>query len=434
MAGLRFQNPAPQFRDLDDDVAVGGRLYFYTSGTLTPAATYSDEDLTVPNPNPVELDAFGRSETSIFLDPSVVYRCVLKDADLQVIWDRDPLSGSDIAAAIAAHNEDPNAHLDATETNRGMVELANANEAKAGTEPLKVMTPATNKALLQDPGYVTNTRQGTNIASAASINLEAATGNTVDVTGTTGITSVTLEEGHIRTVRFTGALTLTHSSTLVLPGGKNITTAAGDFAVFVGAASDVVRVVSYSRASGYSIAGTGPIIAASASLNTSGDTTFTIPVVAMDEFKLRIFIPDGAADDYIAYVRFNSDSSGNYSYITNTVTTGGSDAASDATATSGICLLRNDSLTDKDFPASIELTIQKPQSTTVRKIGLIKYTDFSTSGDLRSGYTAVTWNSTAAITSIQILLRDSGGAGPTGLTVNAPTGSTYVLLADPGTT
>lgn len=88
---------------------------------------------------------------------------------------------------------------------------------------------------------------GTDIASAATIDLETATGNVVDVTGTTGITAITLSNGHERTVRFTGSLLLTHASNLVLPDSANIQTAAGDYAVFRGYASAVVRCTHYSR-------------------------------------------------------------------------------------------------------------------------------------------------------------------------------------------
>jgi hypothetical protein len=91
---------------------------------------------------------------------------------------------------------------------------------------------------------------GADIASAGTLNLETATGDLVDVTGTTTITAITLSEGHERTVRFTGALTLTNGASLVLPGGANITTAAGDFAVFRGYGSSVVRCVDYIKADG----------------------------------------------------------------------------------------------------------------------------------------------------------------------------------------
>lgn len=96
--------------------------------------------------------------------------------------------------------------------------------------------------------------QGADVASAATLNLGTATGDLVDVTGTTTVTAITLPQGLERTVRFAGALTLTHGAGLVLPGGANVATAAGDFATFRGYASGVVRCTAYSRASGNPVA------------------------------------------------------------------------------------------------------------------------------------------------------------------------------------
>ena len=106
-------------------------------------------------------------------------------------------------------------------------------------------------------GQVAVQARGSDIASASTINLTTATGDIVDVTGTTSITAVTLADGLERNVRFTGALTLTNGASLVLPSGANITTAAGDFAVFRGYAAGVVRCVSYTKASGQSVVGGG---------------------------------------------------------------------------------------------------------------------------------------------------------------------------------
>lgn len=95
--------------------------------------------------------------------------------------------------------------------------------------------------------------QGADIASASTINLDTATGDYVHVTGTTAITAVTLAQGQTRKVVFDGALTFTNGASLILPGGANITTAAGDSAVLVGEASSVVRCISYIKAAGTSI-------------------------------------------------------------------------------------------------------------------------------------------------------------------------------------
>ncbi len=97
------------------------------------------------------------------------------------------------------------------------------------------------------------------IASAATVNIGAAAGNTISVTGTTTITAFdTIAEGAIRRIVFAGILTLTHNGTsLILPTGASITTAAGDVAEFVSLGSGNWRATGYERASGASLAGSG---------------------------------------------------------------------------------------------------------------------------------------------------------------------------------
>lgn len=106
--------------------------------------------------------------------------------------------------------------------------------------------------LITNCGYVAELHAA-DMASAATVNIGAAVGRTVFVTGTTTITSFgTVGDGVIKIVRFTGALTLTHNATsLILPGGANITTAAGDalLAMSLGAGNWVVLF--YQRAAGY---------------------------------------------------------------------------------------------------------------------------------------------------------------------------------------
>lgn len=92
--------------------------------------------------------------------------------------------------------------------------------------------------------------KGADIASASSIDLGAATGEFVTVTGTTTITSLgTVDAGIARTVHFSGALTITHNATsLILPGGRNIITVAGDVAQFRSLGSGNWRCVGLVRA------------------------------------------------------------------------------------------------------------------------------------------------------------------------------------------
>ena len=95
-------------------------------------------------------------------------------------------------------------------------------------------------------------KKGADVASLSAL-IVGDDGNYFDVTGTTGITSInTIGVGGLIRLHFDGALTLTHHATdLVLPGGNNITTIAGDEATFIEYATGDWRLVGY--------AGTMPI-------------------------------------------------------------------------------------------------------------------------------------------------------------------------------
>lgn len=124
----------------------------------------------------------------------------------------------------------------------------------AYSTPLNLGAPAdgtvTSQKLASPLGGPVNESQGANIASAATVNLNSATGNYVHITGTTGITGFTLQQGSERVVVFDGILTLTNSASLILPSGANITTAVNDICVLRGEAAGVVRCISYTRADG----------------------------------------------------------------------------------------------------------------------------------------------------------------------------------------
>ena len=77
--------------------------------------------------------------------------------------------------------------------------------------------------------------QGTevDIASAATTDIGAQNSTFLRVTGTTTITSFGTNYRGPRYMRFAGAVTLTNSATLILPGAANFTTTAGDVLVAV---------------------------------------------------------------------------------------------------------------------------------------------------------------------------------------------------------
>jgi len=91
------------------------------------------------------------------------------------------------------------------------------------------------------------------VASASTADLGAAVGRFVNITGTTTITSFgTVAAGIWRIVTFAGALTLTHNATsLILPGGASITTAAGDSLIAESLGSGNWKIHIYMPAAGY---------------------------------------------------------------------------------------------------------------------------------------------------------------------------------------
>lgn len=75
---------------------VGGKLYTYDAGTSTPRPTYSDAAGTIPNTNPVVLDA--RGEATVFWQGA--YKAVLKDASGVTVWTVDHVRDEGAALAL----------------------------------------------------------------------------------------------------------------------------------------------------------------------------------------------------------------------------------------------------------------------------------------------------------------------------------------------
>lgn len=98
--------------------------------------------------------------------------------------------------------------------------------------------------------------QASAVASATTTDLGAAIGPYLHITGTTTITGLgTVAAGTIKFVVFDGILTFTHNATsLILPTGANITTAAGDAAILLSEGSGNWRCLSYNRKDGTSVA------------------------------------------------------------------------------------------------------------------------------------------------------------------------------------
>lgn len=87
------------------------------------------------------------------------------------------------------------------------------------------------------------------VASASTCDILGAASEFIAISGTTTITSFGTGTNRMRFVRATGAFTITHNATsLICPGGYNITTAAGDTFLVIADASSNARIHNYQRA------------------------------------------------------------------------------------------------------------------------------------------------------------------------------------------
>jgi len=129
--------------------------------------------------------------------------------------------------------------------------------------------------------------RGTAVASAATVDVGAATSDYVEISGTTTITSLgsSSARNHVW-LKFQSSLTLTHNATsLILPSGTNITTAAGDIAEFARISGANWQCLGYVPASGKALVPperadlpTGSLLqVAYASTTTNADLSTAIP-------------------------------------------------------------------------------------------------------------------------------------------------------------
>ena len=126
-----------------------------------------------------------------------------------------------------------------------------------------------------------NEHQAADLPSAATTDLAQLIGNSVTITGTTTITSFgSVDSGARRMVTFAGILTLTHNATsLILPTGANIVTAAGDTCIAISLGSGNWKVFDYTRASGEALSApinVHSIVKENTTISHTGTTTETL--------------------------------------------------------------------------------------------------------------------------------------------------------------
>jgi hypothetical protein len=145
------------------------------------------------------------------------------------------------------------------------------------------------------------------VASAGTTDIGAAAGQAVRITGTTTITALgTAPSGVTRKLRFAASLTLTHNaSSLILPGGASIVTAAGDTAeaVSLGGGNWIVTYFQPAGGYGWQLCEVPRVVTSVAQLDFALPTAFrayrlqvldAVPSVNAERLLLR-FSSDGGA-------------------------------------------------------------------------------------------------------------------------------------------
>jgi hypothetical protein len=302
--------PKPQFVDSAGAPMTGGTLTTYLAGSSTLQATYTDSTGGSSNSTTITLNTRGETPNEVWLAAGVSYKFVLKDSSGTTIWTVDNVTGvndvtSQLGAEWVASGLTPT-YVSATSfTLSGdqrtafhvgrRLKSTNSGGTVYSTITAVAFGASTTVTVANDSGTLdaglsavsygvissTNTsvspdmvhRKGTAVASAATTDIWSIVGDYVHVTGVVTITSLGTAPyaGAQRVVVFDGALTLTHNATtLLLPGGVNIQTAANDRMVVRADTTANMVVVSYFQA------------ATGAFLNINGFTEDTSPDLAAD--------------------------------------------------------------------------------------------------------------------------------------------------------
>jgi len=210
------------------------------------------------NANPIILDS--RGEANIWYTPAVEYRIQLAEPDGTLFG--DPIDN--VAGAVT-----PSAYFATLMTATQRSDVFDDVVAEGGT--------ITGTVLMS--GAAVNFAPSVTVASATSTPIGAAASNNVTVSGVATITSFdNVTAGIVRYVTFSGVLTLTHNATsLILPTGANITTAAGDTAAFQSLGSGNWRCLFYQTASGIPLGGSTTAASQAEMEAATSTTVFVTP-------------------------------------------------------------------------------------------------------------------------------------------------------------
>ena len=140
---VRFVMPyQTAFLDTTGRAAPGSKLNFYVTETSTRKNTYSDQNLTTPNANPVVANSAGRF-SDIFLEAGL-YKVVLTDSSDVVIWTADPVGDSlenlTVTGTFAIDGILTPSQITADQNNYNPTGLASATTLRLSTDAARNVT------------------------------------------------------------------------------------------------------------------------------------------------------------------------------------------------------------------------------------------------------------------------------------------------------
>lgn len=260
--------------------------------------------------------------------------------------------------------------------------------------------------------------KGADIASASPLVI-GSDGNYFDVTGTTGFASMTVPAGMLFMLQFDGALVLTHHTTnLNLPGGANITTAAGDRLIGFATAANTVHVLEYTRATGNIVGkvGASNIESTTNSPSAVASTTFS---GLSPSIRYRINFRCSRTAAVRLNIIFNADSNARYSQALSHVNTAGASSVDGSSGNTAIFIEDSSPAINEELFGYIEFESGQYTENDVEVISASKRSA-SSSGIFTTTRGAGKYTGVSALSSITI-----------GVSSGTLTG-TFVLVPIPG--
>ncbi len=269
-----FLDENSQFEGVDGLPVVNGFMYFGVQGAdptivANQITIYSDRGLTVPLANPQRTGSDGRSVNKIWVPGRYSFQVddvnsvqIYQDLDAGAtaeagttnttnVQGTNALTAEGAAATITAYTDKEIYLLKIANTNTGPVTVALDGLAATAVKRNfdQAILPGQFKQndivafvynsttgffhWINENRRVEPMTSGADIPSASTVDVSGATGNILHITGTTTITAWTMFTDQYMTVIFDGILQLTHHATTnKLITGANITTAAGDMAIY----------------------------------------------------------------------------------------------------------------------------------------------------------------------------------------------------------